>query len=141
MDYKNFLLILLAFFLQAVFTTIPFGLIVLFILFVLKKDPAIFLYAFAFGILLDIFLLRPIGLTAFFLLSFLFIANMYEKKIESDNIFFVLIFTFLGSILYFSIFNYSLVIIPSIFSAILAGTLFVFLKENPQKKQKYKYMR
>ena len=101
MNLKDIALILFAFFIQAVFSSLPFGLIVLFVLLVIKKDPYIFVAAFIFGILLDIFLLRIIGSTAVFYMAFLFFVNLYEKKIESENVFFVVVFTFLGSLLIF----------------------------------------
>ena len=115
---------LLAVFLQSTILTVPFLIPVSLFYFIYSKRENAFILSFVFGVVLDILLLNPVGLTSIFLCFFLFALSLYSKKFEIDNIFFILIFVLLGSFLYSILFSYPL-IFPEV--AVIIFSLFVYL--------------
>jgi len=63
--------------------------------------------AFLTGAVLDILLLNPLGKTSLFLVVFLFIILLYDKKFDIQTFPFVFLASFIGSFVYFIAFQIS----------------------------------
>ena len=88
-----------------------------------EKKNIVFPLAFILGLILDSFYLRTLGTTSLFFLIFLFALFSYAKKFEIDNISFIFVSSFLGSMALFLIFKDSSILIKSFIVAIF--TVFV----------------
>lgn len=105
-------------------TTVPFFIGLLTIATVLFKKPWVFFLALGLGLFLDLILIRSLGHTALVLTIFVFLLFLYEKKFETQTVAFVFISTFLGSIFYLWLFEYQMVILQALVSAIVAVVFF-----------------
>ncbi|KKQ34918.1 MAG: hypothetical protein US51_C0022G0005 [Microgenomates group bacterium GW2011_GWA2_37_6] len=86
-----------AVFLESSITTLPLVLsVILFSSVVLRKNE-VFLLSFISGLFLDILAFRTIGLSSLYLVLFVFVIFLYEKKFEIETLYFVGLFSFLGS--------------------------------------------
>ncbi len=86
-----------AVFLESSITTLPLVLsIILFSSVVLRKNE-VFLLSFISGLFLDILAFTTIGLSSLYLVLFVFVIFLYEKKFEIETLYFVGLFSFLGS--------------------------------------------
>lgn len=99
-----YLLLIALILLQATFFSIPFMIPVLLLYFIYSKNPNTFFIAAIFGILIDILLLNPVGLTSIYLCTFLFISSLYRRIFEMETFYFAAIFTLIGSAVYSYIF-------------------------------------
>src|SRR3989344_7918039 len=114
------ILILILALLQTSVTTLP--LVMLFFLnaAVVAKKTWIFPIAFLTGAVLDVLLLNPLGTTSLFLVIFLFIILLYDKKFDIQTFPFVFLASFIGSLIYFIIISH----IPNIFTqAIISAVI------------------
>ncbi len=132
------LIFILAFLFESTITTLPLVLISFLILMIFLKKKSLFYLALVIGILLDIFLLRPLGITSLMLIIFIFLIYLYEKKFETSTIYFVLLFSFFGSLIYLFVLRVGNIFIQSVFNAILAFILIKLLIRSEIKKPKYK---
>ncbi len=124
-------LLLLSLILEGALISLPFVFILLLIILIKKKESWVFLLAFLFGILLDALSLRPLGQSSVFFLLFLFAVLIYERKFEIDNLFFVAISSFIGSLVFLSLFDNAAVLPKALISAFLAVLLSkFFLREK-----------
>lgn len=133
---KLFLLFLLLFpalLLETTVTTLPLILIVLICLSVLYQRAWILIVAFCVGIILDALSLRFLGSSSMFLLLFLGLVFLYERKFEIQTDPFVLIASFVGSITFLKIFGYQQIFLQSIASTIIAVLLFWVLQVKKQE--------
>lgn len=122
------ILILISALLQASVTTLP--LVILFFLnaAVLTKKTWIFPIAFLTGLVLDVLLLNPIGKTSIFLVTFLFIILLYDKKFDIQTFPFVFLASFIGSLIYFIVIGHtSSIFIQAIISAVISTLSFFLL--------------
>ncbi|MCL5433291.1 MAG: hypothetical protein M1524_04230 [Patescibacteria group bacterium] len=126
-------LLFIATLLQGAIISLPIMLSILLLLYVKKRDVSVFLMAIIFGIVIDIFSVRNIGQSSIYLISFLFIAAIYEKKFEIDTLPFVLIFSFLGSLGYLWIFGFSNIVIIAIINSLITGLFFLLLNRVSTK--------
>lgn len=115
-------LLFLAILVESSITTIPIVLSIILILYIFTKSPWVFLAAFISGLFLDIFSVRTLGQTSLFLITFLFIITLYERKFEIATNYFVLFSSFFGSLIFLIIFGYNYA-----FPAALASSIFAFL--------------
>lgn len=124
------LLILLVFavFIEGTLTTIPLTLICLLCLMIVRRDAMIFPLAFLAGLLVDAMTLRPLGSTSLFLLTFVFLILLYQRKYEIYSYQFVMVASFVGSIVFMTLFGYENVVLQSLLSAIIGGIIFGFIK-------------
>lgn len=99
------LLLAVSLFLEALMTTIPLVLIILLISYITHRNLVIFPVALVMGILLDVYLVRTIGVTSLFFVLYLFLIASYERKFETQTTQFVLFSSFLGTVAFFSVFN------------------------------------
>lgn len=122
------------FYLEVTLMSVPFILCGLLLLFVFTKKTYVFALAFIFGIMLDSLLLRTLGSTSIFLLLFLVVVLLYDRKFEVISYPFLLIITTIGNIIYAIYFN-----TPSLFGQLIITQItvtvgyFIFKKLNEKK--------
>lgn len=119
-------LLLIALFLQGTVTTVPLALVVLLISGIHVKQKA-FILAFFAGLLLDILLIRNLGITSLFFLIFSALFMLYQRKYEINSYPFVLVSSFAGSYLYLLLFERASILQAGI-SCIIAVVLFAIIK-------------
>src|SRR3989304_7549681 len=128
MNFLSLFILTLALILQTTLTTLPLVLLTLFCLTIIYKNNSIFIFAFTFGLLLDIITFKTPGFSSFFFVISLFLILIYQRKFEITTNYFVLISSFLGSIGYMLLFSYTdLIIAQAIASAIIGLTIFKLL--------------
>lgn len=118
------LLLLGAIIVEGTMTTLPLVLVCLLCLTILTRDTIVFLVAFVAGIFLDAFALRSIGGTSIFLLLFVFLILLYQRKYEIYSYQFVMVAAFIGSVLFLKMFGYDGILFQAGLVAIIAGILF-----------------
>ncbi|MEK7534705.1 MAG: hypothetical protein AAB600_05270 [Patescibacteria group bacterium] len=119
-----FLLITFAILFEATITSIPIVLDVLLVFYILKRKSGIFITAFILGIILDVFMVRTLGLTSIFFIAFIFVVFLYERKFEIVTYPFVFFASFLGSLISLLLFGYNYLIQQAIVSSLFAVVLF-----------------
>lgn len=122
-----FIIFLLAVILEGSFISIPFVLLFLLFLTLKNREPWVFIFAFFSGLLLDSLYLRSFGATSIFFLIFLFAVTLYEKKFEIESLSFVIIASFIGTFIYFSLFGNFFVIQKALFTSIIVLLPYKFL--------------
>lgn len=122
------LILLLFLWLESTLTTIPLFLIAVSIMLIFYKQIWILGLGFFGGLILDITVLRPLGSTSIFLIVWLFLILLYERKYEINSYPFVLAMSFTGSIAFLLIFNYPNAALQAIMNSIIAVILFLVLK-------------
>ena len=128
MNFLSLFILTVALILQTTLTTLPLVLLTLFCLTIIYKNNSIFIFAFTFGLLLDIITFKTPGFSSFFFVISLFLILIYQRKFEITTNYFVLISSFLGSIGYMLLFSYTdLIIAQAIASAIIGLTIFKLL--------------
>ena len=108
--------ILILMLLQTSVTTLPLVLLFFLNTEVLSKKTWIFPISFLAGLVLDVLLLNPLGKTSLFLVIFLFIILLYDKKFDIKTFHFVFLASFIGSFAYFIAFQ-----IPNVFTQATAS--------------------
>jgi hypothetical protein len=125
MVYILLILLCISLFLEGTVTTLPLVFICFVCLTIFIRTPAILLIAFFAGMLLDAFAIRAIGGTSIFLLTAVLLILLYQRKYEINSYPFVLIASFIGSLLFLIIFNYQnsfgLAVISALIAVILHG--------------------
>jgi cell shape-determining protein MreD len=133
-------ILLIAVLMESTFITIPLCLILLINFLVIDRKSWVFPAAFFSGMMLDILLLRYLGSTSLFFVTLLFIINLYEKKFETSNIYFVLSASFVGSFFYLIIFGIRLSLPQSIVAAFLGAVIFYIMTLLSRRENlDYKY--
>ncbi|MCX6783188.1 MAG: hypothetical protein NTZ20_04345 [Candidatus Levybacteria bacterium] len=120
---------------EAMFFQIPITLILLLLLFIFYKETWVFLLALISGIIIDIILVKTIGLTSIAYLSFLFIIILYEKKFEISSRAFIGYFCFFASIVICLILGYSNIIMTSVISSFIGMILYIPLIKKRLKEE------
>jgi hypothetical protein len=132
------LILALSFILEGTITTLPLVLISFLILMIFLRLKFLFWIALFSGILLDVFLQRPLGATSLILIIFLFVIVLYENKFEASTNYFILITAFLGSLIYLFLLGVQHFLIQSVAASLLALGVFKLLIYSEIKKPKYK---
>lgn len=122
------MLLLLCVLMQSVNTVLPLLLICLLLFYIYERDEAVFLTAFICGIVLDAMLVQPIGLTSLFLLCFLCLVVLYQRKFEIGSPVFVFLALFLGSFFYALIFGRDNAFLIGVCIGVLGEIVFMVLK-------------
>ena len=101
------LILLLIFFvlLQGTVTSLPLALIFLLCLTIVRRDELVVMLAFFAGLVIDILRLHAVGTTSVFLLFFLLLVLLYERKYEINSYPFVFFAAFFGSLAFVGIFG------------------------------------
>src|SRR6266700_5012533 len=92
------ILLLMLTIIEGTITTLPLVLIFLLLLAIRRRDEVVFVVAFISGLVLDILRLHTVGGTSLFLLCFLFLVLLYERKYEIDSLPFVILAAFVGTV-------------------------------------------
>lgn len=111
--------------LEATVTSIPLIFVILLELIIISKQWYVFALAFISGVIVDSLLLRPIGETSIFLLSFLFLVLLYQRKYEIYSIPFIVISSFIGTSIYLLLTQGDYVILQSLICAFISLVLFL----------------
>jgi hypothetical protein len=122
------LLLIIATIIEGTMTTLPLVLICILCLTIVTRNIFVFLASFFVGLFLDIFALRPLGETSLFLLFFVLLLLLYQRKYEINSYPFVLLASFAGSFLFLTIFGYQDVFVQSSLSAMVAFVLFAVVR-------------
>ena len=112
--------ILVAIFLQSSFISVPIILPIILTYFIFSKNTKAFFIAFISGILIDIFLLNPIGISSLYFSLALFLVFLYSRKFEIETLPFIGIFTFISSSIYIFIFSNNFLFLKTIICTILS---------------------
>jgi hypothetical protein len=130
-----FFLLFIAVLLESTVVSMPLVFIILLCGAVVFASPAIFFWAFFTGIVLDAMMLQILGARSLFLLLVLTVAFLYQRKFEIQRLRFILIFSFLGSLLYGWIFEYDYVLMQAIIASVVAGGLFFVMQQVVHSKK------
>lgn len=101
----------------------PFTFNLLLVYAIKSAENLAFPIAFILGIILDLFYFRPVGITSIFLLIFLFAIFTYRRKFETDNLTFIFISSFIGSMILFLVLGETQMLLKSFLSAIFATVI------------------
>ena len=123
-------------FIEASFTTIPVAFLFLLLLTIFKKSSIVFIVAFFVGVLMDILLLRPLGMTSMVYLLILFLVTLYDRKFEIATTSFIGFSSFFGSLIYLLVFQNQVPILQAIVSAIFAVLAAITLFKSQLKIRK-----
>lgn len=118
-------------FLESTLIEVPLVFIFLFLTTIIYPKNTTLLIVFFTGIVLDILSVRIIGETSLFLLVYFLIVLLYRSKFEIKGYYSILLFSFIGSLVYILIFKYENPVFISILSGIIAVSIYKFL---PMKK-------
>ncbi len=114
--------------LECTVTTLPLLLIFMTVILILRRRLWVFALAFFGGLIVDMLRVAAIGETSIFLVVWLFLILLYERKYEISTIQFVLASSFFGSLLYLWIFGYKDVLMQAIGAAVVGVVLFGILR-------------
>lgn len=107
--------------LESTIVPLPLSFIFLLLLSVWKRDDSIFLIACLSGIVLDILMVRTIGVSSLFFLFAVFLILSYQRKYEIHSFQFVSVASFIGSAMYLILFPRSGIVMYAILSCIVAN--------------------
>jgi len=128
--------LLVAVLLEITFSSLPFTVIVLILMLFFKKDDYIYYVFFIVGFLMDILLLRNLGLTSFFYLCTIGVVYLYRRKFETTSFPFVVFISFFSSFFYLLMFSDKLIFLQSVFSMFVSIISFMFAYKYLYKKKK-----
>ena len=114
--------------LECVATTLPLLLVFTSIILILRRKLWVFGLAFFGGLILDVLRVHELGVTSIFLVVWLFLVLLYERKYEIATIQFVLASSFFGSLLYLWIFGYKDMLMQAVVSSMVSVALFWILR-------------
>jgi hypothetical protein len=112
-------------FLEGTVTNLPLVFVCLVILTIAMRNLSLFVLAFLAGTFLDAFALRSIGMTSIFLLLCVFLILLYQRKYEINSYPFVLLSSFVGSLIYLLMFGYANAFGLASASVVVAFLLFI----------------
>lgn len=122
------ILLIVCIILQVTSTVLPLLLIPLLLFYLYERDERVFVAAFMCGIVLDTLLVQPVGLTSIFLLCFLCLVFLYQRKFEIGSPVFVGLALFSGSFLYALIFGRDSALLIGLGMGILGEIVFMVIK-------------
>lgn len=134
-----FPLLLLVLVLESSVTTIPLTFITLIVYTIKDRDEKILLIAFIAGLVLDILTLNTLGITSLIFVLFLSLVLLYEKKLEITSIYYLVLFSFGGSLIYSFLKHFDNPILIAIVSSLIAVLIFktaVSINSNKQWQAK-----
>jgi len=124
----SFFIFFILLWLECTATTLPLIMIFSTIMLVLWRRLWVFWLAFFGGLIVDIFRVHAVGESSIFLVVWLFLVLLYERKYEIATIQFVLASSFFGSLLYLWIFGYKDMLMQAVVAAVVGVVLFVMLR-------------
>lgn len=128
MRFLSIVLLFLALILETSLTTLPLVFITSLILMVVFRQSWVFAFAFIFGLFLDLMSFNSVGISSAYLVIFLFLVLLYQRKFEIATYYFVLGAALSGSLGYMILRRYAdHLFLQGILSAIIGLVLFIFL--------------
>lgn len=124
---KQFIAVIIVFLcllLQSVVTTLPLILSILLVLYILVNEPWVVVMAFVVGIFQDSASVMMLGSHSLFLVLFLFVAMLYERKFETRTLQFIFLFSCLGSVFYGWFFG-NVTFFQSVLNGVFASSLYI----------------
>ena len=118
---------------ESTILSLPLTLCMLFVLYIVYRQSLLFAIAFSMGLLIDIFLLRTIGMSSMFFVVAIFIVFLYERKFETQTFPFVVFSSFLGSIIYMVVFGYGFLLSQGFLTALIAAGVFALVKKRTKR--------
>jgi len=129
--------LLVAIVLESTITTLPLVLLIILFLSVINKKKEVFVIAFFAGLLLDVLSFGRIGLSSLYFTIFVFLIFLYQRKFEIETLYFVAIFSFLGSFIYLFLEGVKYAFSQSLFATFLIVLSFLAFKKFNKKASKY----
>jgi len=130
MKFAATIIFLLAFFLESSVTTLPLVFLTLLCLAVLIRKEWIFVLAFVAGVFLDALSFRALGQSSLYLIVYIFLVFLYERKFEISTKHFIFIASFLGSLGFLIVFSYgNMIVLQSLISSIIGVLIFSILSK------------
>ncbi|MBI5044570.1 MAG: hypothetical protein HZC02_01460 [Candidatus Levybacteria bacterium] len=118
-------LLIIALYIEAVFTSLPIVLMALLLVTVFTKDTFVFGLSFIFGLLIDIFLVRHIGQSSLFFICSVLLVFLYERKFETKSLPFIVGASVVLSSAYFFVYPSPHPFLQIIISSIVASANFL----------------
>lgn len=132
------ILLSISIFLEATFISIPLSLSIILCLTIIAQEKALII-SFLAGLLIDILSVHRLGSTSFLFLVFSFLIILYQRKYEINSYPFVLVSSFIGSVIYLFLLGRSSLIIAFLGSAFTL-LLFILSKITILKTKNKKYL-
>ncbi len=132
-------LLIIAILLEGTVTTLPLVFVCLLCFLIVNKSRGVFYAAFLAGFIIDLFLVRTLGVSSLFFLVFFYLIILYQKKYEINSYPFVIVSSFLGTYLYLLILSKGSALQAASCSAIaiIIFTLGERVKRQGEKKKNY----
>lgn len=113
-------------------TTLPLIITLILMCYLFYTDSAwVLVVAFIFGIFLDVRGVGHIGQTSMYLLLFVFIVSLYQRKFEIKSAPFVFFSVFLGSVFFLAVSrDTGYLIAESFLNALIAASIFKFIERG-----------
>ncbi len=127
MKFIAILLLIVALYVESIFTTLPVVLMTLVLITIFSKDHIVFSLAFLFGVLLDSLLVRHIGQTSVIFLFSVLLIFLYERKFETRSLPFVVGSSFVLSFFYLLFYQSPQIFLQIVTSSILTSFFFILL--------------
>lgn len=119
----------IAFLVEGTFTSAPLIIDILLLYYILySEESTVFIASFIIGIFLDSISVRAIGESSLFLITFLFVVMLYQRKFEITTWPFVVSSSFLGAFVFLTVFGYQNTMMQSLFNLLLATGVFLGVK-------------
>lgn len=129
MKLISIILLIVALILESTLTTVPLIFLVLLCITVVFRENFVFVLAFIFGLLLDLMLFKVLGISSLFFVVSVFLALLYQRKFEIATNYFILGFSFIGSLGYLFILGYNnSIFLQAIISSLTGLLLFIVFK-------------
>ena len=128
-------ILIIALILEGAVTTVPLVLVLLLCLTIIKRDGSVFPVAFFAGFFLDVMTVRTLGSSSLFLILFVLLILLYQRKFEITSSLFVGAAAFFGSILYIALFRHGGWFFPSLIALVFALVIFGMVKKMGYLKQ------
>lgn len=119
---------------EATTTTLPLLLILLLIFSVTTRSLWIFLWAIVFGFLFDLMTVGSFAKTSIFLVFFLTIVMLYERKFEAKTVPFIFFAAFFGSFCFLLFYGYGYAFSEALASSLIAVLLFLPISRLQKKR-------
>ena len=129
--------IFIATLLEASITTLPLVLLIILFASVVMRKNEMFVVAFFAGLFLDLASFGSIGFSSLFFTLLVLIIFLYQKKFEIENLNFITIFSFIGSLLYLFFQSFGNVIFQSIVSTMIISLSFMYYRFANGKTPKF----
>lgn len=132
------ILLSISIFLEATFISIPLSLSIILCLTIIAQEKALII-SFLAGLVIDILSVHRLGSTSFLFLVFSCLIILYQRKYEINSYPFVLVSSFIGSVIYLFLLGRSSLIIAFLGSAFTL-LLFILSKITILKTKNKKYL-